>query len=81
VRTLDGLTLLLVLLLVAAPASSGPITHVNIPPITLTATGYGHDVSAALSAMGYDRNVTATLTADGYSREITAKLSATGHHK
>jgi|GEM_PF-2831704 len=80
-KTVRLVVLLLALPLVASPASGGPMTHFNIPPITLTATGYGHDVSAALSAMGYDRNVTATLKADGYSREINAKLSATGHHK
>jgi hypothetical protein len=80
-KTARLVALLLALLLVSSPASSGPLTQVNIPPITLTATGFDHDASTALSAVGYDRNVTATLTADGYSREITAKLSATGYHK
>jgi len=70
--------------LVSAPASSAPLappSQITVPPISLSATGYGGGIETGLTATGYGGGVRAQLSATGYGHDVSVTLTATGYPK
>ena len=55
-----------------------PPKPVQIPAVSLSATGYSRGIETGLQATGYGRHLTAALSATGFSRQITTTLTVQG---